>query len=302
MGPVLQLESVSKSFHRKSFGKRTSIHAVRDVNLSLGRGEVLAIVGESGSGKSTLARLITHLESPTVGRILVDGLDAARLRRLSEKIQMVFQDPFGSLNPSHSVGYAISRPMLAHGKAVGKGKERVLALLETVGLTPAVEFYQKMPHELSGGQRQRVVIARVLGLNPQLLVLDEPTSMLDVSIGIDIMNLLLDIRQNEGLSMIFITHNLSSAWYMADNIAVMLGGQVVETGAASRIVHNPLHPYTRLLLSSSPDPRRVHAADAISPITNEDVVPHTSSGCPFQQRCPLVTNACKEGSIGRASW
>ena len=210
--PVLQLEGLEKGFR----SGRRSVKAVTDFNLEIKRGEVVGLVGESGSGKSTVARLVAQLHQPTSGTIRLNGQPlparptGRALLEYRRKVQMIFQDPFMSLNPTHTVGYALSRPLEIHGLARGRDTApAVLALLERVGLAPASMWTQKFPHELSGGQRQRVGIARALAVQPALILADEPTSMLDVSIRLDIMNLMLDLRDQEGLSYLFITHDLA---------------------------------------------------------------------------------------------
>src|SRR5699024_6905206 len=207
------------------------------------------------SGKSTIARLITHLIPLTKGEVLFEGKNIENLaKELPEKVQMIFQDPFAALNPSHTIGYIIEKPLKIRKKTKKSLKKQVLELLTLVGLTMATDVVDKYPHQLSGGQKQCVVIAKVLGLEPEVIIADEPTSMLDVSIGVDIMNLLLDLKKEKDLSYIIITHNLGDARYMAERILVMYAGQIVEIGAVEEVINNPKHPYSRLLLESSPDP------------------------------------------------
>lgn len=299
--PLLELRQVGKVFQSGSVLHKSRFRAVSDVDLALYPGEVLGIVGESGSGKSTLARMITNLITPTSGDILLDGDSIVRnkavQRNLPKVLQMVFQDPFGALNSNHTVGYSVGRPLQIQKRVQGKTefRQKVIELLMKVGLTPADEFFEKMPHELSGGQKQRVMIARVLGLQPKLIVLDEPTSMLDVSMGIDIMNLLLDLKEEKNLSYIFITHNIASARYMADRIAVMFAGHVMETGHADDVIQHPKHPYTKLLLASSPDPWNSEATTI--QLNEKQISRLPESGCAFQFRCPLVTERCRDKKI-----
>src|SRR5690606_12100645 len=264
----------------------------KDVSFNLHEDEVIAIVGESGSGKSTTARILTNLIKSTSGDVLLDGVsiyDKSLRKLLPEKIQMIFQDPFAALNPHHTVGYAIGRPLVLKHKTEGSVREKVIELLERVGLTPAEDFIEKYPFQLSGGQKQRVVIARVLGLEPEVIIADEPTSMLDVSIGIEIMNLLLDLKEKRKLSYILITHNLGSARYMADRIMVMYAGEIVEIGDSEEIVKNPKHPYTKLLLHSSPDPWKDENIEMEIIEPTDSTLPAT--GCSFQHRCPFATEA-----------
>jgi peptide/nickel transport system ATP-binding protein len=275
------------------------VHAVDDVSLALRAGQVMAVVGESGSGKSTLARLLTRLITPTAGELLLDGHPVARAgrRRLdyAKTVQMVLQDPFASLNPVHDVHYHLSRPFKVHGLArTGADLDgKVAAVLERVSLTPADLFMHKYPHELSGGQRQRVAIARALAVEPRVLVADEPVSMLDVSIRLGVLNLLADLRDREQLAILYITHDIASARYLADTVVVMYAGQVVESGPAVQVTDSPAHPYTQLLLSAAPDPERV------TPVTLRGAGAPPSavappSGCRFRLRCPHAMPICAE--------
>lgn len=293
--PLLHVNELGKMFSTRTMFRKKQFRAVHDVSFTLEPGEVLAIVGESGSGKSTIARMLTNLLPATSGDIVYNGqalADSKQLRKnLPTFVQMIFQDPFAALNPHHTIGYIIGRPMQVQDNWDGDLRQRVLELLQKVGLTPAEDFIDKYPYQLSGGQKQRVVIAKVLGLTPKVIVADEPTSMLDVSIGVDIMNLLLDLKDKENLAMILITHNLGSARYMADRIMVMYAGQMMECGPAEALIQNPQHPYTKLLLYSSPDPWReqTEAFEVIDPQGRE--IP--STGCSFQHRCPYVTETCR---------
>ncbi len=276
------------------------LRAVDGVSFAVGAGEALAIVGESGSGKSTVARVIARLYAPTSGQVIVAGQDISRLRGAAlrdarSRVQMVFQDPFASLNPVHTVEYHLRRPMDLRRKpqASTERKLRVHHLLETVGLTPPELYLPKFPHELSGGQRQRVAIARALALDPLLLLADEPTSMLDVSIRIGILNLLRDLVRNQHLAMVYITHDLAGARYVAQHTLVLYAGQVVEEGPTGQVIDEALHPYTRLLLSSvpvpitSPRPEPVPARGEIPDMTAPP------SGCRFHPRCPFAMDVCR---------
>jgi peptide/nickel transport system ATP-binding protein len=260
MSVLLQAFNVSKTFASRALFRKNKHDAVRDVSFVLHPGEVLAIVGQSGSGKSTLARMIVNLIAPTSGEIKFLG-QSVQHRKASERLnsaqqlQMIFQDPFETMNPNHTVEMLIGRPLQLHGHR-GDVRPQVLELLVKVGLTPAEDFIMKYPFQLSGGQRQRVMIARALSIRPKVIVADEPTSMLDISIGIDIMNLLLDLKDEFDLSLIWITHNLASARYMANRIMVMNEGSMVETGDVDEVIRNPQHPYTKKLLLASPDPWR----------------------------------------------
>jgi peptide/nickel transport system ATP-binding protein len=254
--PILEVRGLTKDF-----GRRPPLRAVDDVNFALGQGAVTALVGESGSGKSTVARLISRLYAPTSGSIIFRGEDVTRIRgrrallAYRSEVQMIFQDPFASLNPVKRVQHHIERPLRIHGLASrGQVDARVEALLEQVGLVPPDEIAQKYPHELSGGQRQRVAIARALAVEPSVVLADEPISMLDVSIRIGLLNLIGDLKRELGIAFLYITHDLASARYIADEVLVMYAGRVVEQGPTDAVLQTPLHEYTKLLLSAVPDP------------------------------------------------
>ncbi|MEU0884316.1 ABC transporter ATP-binding protein [Lentzea sp. NPDC005914] len=272
------------------------VRAVQDVSIVLRRGRVTALVGESGSGKSTVAKLLARLVDPTAGEILLDGKKVRRVREYRRKVQMVFQDPFASLNPVHTIRYHLTRPLKIH-----KRPETVEQLLERVNL-PA-DFASRYPHELSGGQRQRVAIARALAAHPEVLLADEPVSMLDVSIRLGVLNLLLDLKERLKLAVLYITHDIASARYFADETFVMYGGQIVEGGDSESVTQKPAHPYTQLLIESAPDPERaVVALDA--PV---EEVAAVSAGCQFAARCPKVqarcwTDAPPRSDVGEGHW
>ena len=275
------------------------VHAVENVSIALPEAQVTAVVGESGSGKSTLARLLARLIIPTAGELLLEGRPIAASsrgrREYARQVQLVLQDPFASLNPVHDVRYHLARPLQVHGLADrAAGLDGTIAgLLERVALTPADQFTRKYPHELSGGQRQRVAIARALAVQPRVLLADEPVSMLDVSIRLGILNLLGDLRERDGLAILYITHDIASARYLADTIIVMYAGQVVESGAAQAVTDQPEHPYTRLLLSAAPDPDRTSPAvlgDRAAPPSLAAPPP----GCRFHPRCPHAMAICAD--------
>jgi peptide/nickel transport system ATP-binding protein len=260
--PPLEVRNLSKYFPAGgSLFRRKELRAVDDVSFVLRPGTVTALVGESGSGKSTVARLIARLYVPNEGSIVFHGEDVARRRgrrallRYRSQVQMIFQDPFGSLNPVKRVEHHIARPLLVHGivprREVGA---RVRELLTSVGLVPADVIAQKYPHQLSGGQQQRVAIARALAVEPAVLIADEPISMLDVSIRIGILNLVLELKETRKIAFLYITHDLASARYVADEVLVMYAGKVVEQGPTEEVLRDPLHSYTRLLLSAVPNP------------------------------------------------
>jgi oligopeptide/dipeptide ABC transporter ATP-binding protein len=274
--------------------KHSLLSAVEDVDLEIGRGETLGLVGESGSGKSTVARLITRLIEPTRGQIAYDGHDitgigGGELRQLRRKIQIVFQDPYSSLNPRHSVRHIIGEGI----ESTVTRRERslrVAELLELVGLSPDV--LGRYPHEFSGGQRQRIVIARALAVRPECLVLDEPVSALDVSIQSKILNLLYDLRKQLSLTYLFISHDLSVVRHIADRVAVMYLGHVVETATKRQLYANPLHPYTQGLLSAVPSTK--HRSTARTTIAGEIQSPiDIPAQCRFASRCPRVIDRCK---------
>ena len=254
--PILALDNVSKIFGRAD----NPLYAARDVTFSLHSGRTLALVGESGSGKTTAARLIMREYAPDRGQLLFRGAplgraDSKALKAYRSSVQMVFQDPFASLNPAHTIHYHLDRPLRLHQRNLSRAQRRaaVEQLLARVKLDPA-QLMAKFPHELSGGQRQRISIARALAVNPQVIVADEPTSMLDVSVRLGILNLLNDMKRQLGLALLYITHDIATARYVAEDIMVMYAGQIVEWGDMEAVLGNPQHPYTRLLLSAVPDP------------------------------------------------
>jgi peptide/nickel transport system ATP-binding protein len=275
------------------------VHAVDNVSLTLAEARVTAVVGESGSGKSTLARLLCRLLRPTSGQLLFEGrrlpVSARGRREYARQVQMVLQDPFSSLNPVHEIRYHLARPLQVH-RLVAPGTsldDAVAGLLERVALTPADQFLRKFPHELSGGQRQRVAIARALAVQPRVLLADEPVSMLDVSIRLGVLNLLADLRDRERLAILYITHDIASARYLADTIVVMYAGQVVESGPAEAITDEPAHPYTQLLLSAAPDPDRIKPP-ALGARGAPPSLVAPPSGCRFHPRCPHAMAICAD--------
>lgn len=267
--PLLEIDNASKIFHLKPmFGAAKEVVAMRNVSLTLEKGRALAIVGESGSGKSTIGRSVTRLFHLTDGAIRFKGRDISQINSRAEKlaysqaVQMVFQDPFAALNPAHSIRHHLERPIKLHKKLSGAALEKAVAeVLADVELDPSVTL-EKFPHELSGGQRQRVNLARALAVGAELIVADEPTSMLDVSIRKSVLGLMERMKSERGITFLYITHDIATAHYLAEDVAVMFAGQVVEWGPSTMVVANPAHPYTKVLLNAVPDPSMRFVADA----------------------------------------
>jgi peptide/nickel transport system ATP-binding protein len=301
--PVLEARGLTKHFRvysRAARGQRRFrgvVHACEDASLVLEAGRVTALVGESGSGKTTLARMLARLIAPTRGEILLAGkpVPRRRLRGYRHKVQIVFQDPFASLNPIHSVRYHLSRPLRIHHRARGKAavEAAVEAVLTRVKLEPPEQFADKLPHELSGGQRQRVAIARALAAGPTVLLADEPVSMLDVSIRLGVLNLLGELRDVEGLAILYVTHDIASARYFADTMTVMYAGRVVESGPSLEVTDHPAHPYTQLLLDAAPDPERT-GPRVIEARGSAPSLIAPPPGCRFHPRCPYAMPVCSE--------
>ena len=307
--PLLEAVHLRKVFPlgRKLFGPARSVKAVEDVSLALRPGRSTALVGESGSGKTTVARLLAQMYLPTEGSIrfdgkLVKGKGARAQRRYRRCVQLIFQDPFSSLNPIHRVRYHLSRPLRLHGHAHNEAEETQLikALLERVNLVPAEQFIDKYPHQLSGGQRQRVAIARALAAKPTVLLADEPVSMLDVSIRLEVLNLLNRLKEEDRLALLYITHDIASARYFADETLVMYAGQMVEGGPSEAVIQQPKHPYTQLLLRAAPDPDREIQKDqrSAASLPNARGEPpsliNPPTGCRFHPRCPFAMPVCRE--------
>ena len=300
VSPLLSVQNLVKNFElRASKGFRKSkriVQAVSDVSFDVDTGKTLGIVGESGSGKTTVGRSILQLITPTSGSVVFDGHDLTtlsfdELRTVRRQMQIVFQDPFASLDPKMTVGSSIAEPLVVQGIA-GDHKDRVSELLDLVGLAP--DHARRFPHEFSGGQRQRVGIARALALDPKLIVLDEPVSALDVSIQAGVVNLFADLQIRLGMSFVFIAHDLSVVRHIADDVAVMYLGKIVEIGNKNSVYNNPSHPYTKALLSAVPLPdpkversrhRIMLEGDVPSPV-------NPPSGCRFRTRCWKATELC----------
>jgi oligopeptide/dipeptide ABC transporter ATP-binding protein len=297
---TLEVRGLTKDFSIRSGLRHSRFRAVDNVSFTLAPGRTVALVGESGSGKSTVARMIARLEKPTAGGITATGPDGRRVaeRAYRDHVQMVFQDPFASLNPFHTVEHHLARPLKLHGRARGKADvaQKVEQLLERVNLTPAADIAQRRPHELSGGMRQRVAIARALAPGAQVVIADEPVSMLDVSIRLGVLNLLARLQREDDLAVLYITHDLATARHFSDDILVMYRGRVVERGPADEVILNPRHPYTRILAAAAPNPdardrARLTEALGIEP-AGGSTLPGDDPGCTFRDRCPMAFEAC----------
>lgn len=280
---IIELDHVTKQFR--------SVRAVSDVSLRVVSGENVCLVGESGSGKTTIARMIMGLEPCSTGNIKVDGHPVRKAGQLSKELQMVFQDPFSSFNPRHTIGYALIRALqVGAGLDKRAARSRAIDLLDRVGLHPAEEVLSRFPDEISGGQRQRASIARAVGGGAQFIVADEPTSMLDVSVASRILQLFRELMSLQ-VNYLFITHNLAVARYIADRIIVLYRGEVMEEGPADEVVTNPKHPYTKLLLECTPDPSRPDR-ERSERIAEPNLPGGQAAWCSYASRCPYRSEAC----------
>jgi len=300
MTELLRTRGLSRHFRVGGTFSGKRLHAVDDVDLTINSREIIALVGESGSGKSTIARLLARVYRPTAGEIIYQGRSLETLRRRKDllayrgDVPMVFQDPFSSLNPAYRVKHGILRGLILHRPdldAAGRHAEAV-RVVEAVGLRPAGEVLERYPYQLSGGQRQRIGFAQALAYRPKLIIADEPVSMLDVSIRIGLLNVMEALREDEGVSILYITHDIASARYLSDRIAVMYGGHIVESGPTEAVLGDPKHPYTQLLLSAVPDPRAPLDPAAIVDRGEPPRVVDPGPGCRFCGRCPLAIERC----------
>ncbi len=299
--PMLEVSQLFKHFAvRQSVFRRASgaVKAVDGISFTLRRGEVLAIVGESGCGKTTIARTLIGLETPTAGRMTFNGRligTEITLRQLCLRAQMVFQDPYESLDPRMTIGETVEEPLVVHriGLTYQERLGRVKSALEDAGLRPAADFLLRYPHELSGGQRQRVVIAGAMVLEPELLIADEPVSMLDVSIRAEILNLLNDLRRQRGIGIVFITHDLGTVASFADKIAVMYLGRMVEDGPTIEVLRDARHPYTKALLSVVPVPNPMLRREKLILQGETPNAANVPTGCRFHPRCPVCVDECR---------
>ena len=304
-GTLLEMRNLKMHFPIKAGVLRRTVghvKAVDGVDLEIKKGETLGLVGESGCGKSTLARLVLRLLEPTEGEVLFEGedilhYDRRRMLDVRRNMQIIFQDPYASLNPRMSVGNIIAEPLKTHkvsGSSAPERKKRVQELLEVVGLSP--EHYNRYPHEFSGGQRQRIGVARAIALNPRLIICDEPVSALDVSIQAQVVNLLQDLQKEFDLTYVFIAHDLSVVKHISDRVAVMYLGKIVEVADRKDLYDTPRHPYTASLLSAIPvpDPRKERARQRVVLTGDVPSPANPPSGCSFHTRCPRAQNYCKE--------
>ena len=295
---LLRAEHLTKHFKIGGTLARHTLHAVDDVSFSIGRREIVALAGESGSGKSTIARLLARVYKPTAGEISYEGKPLSRLRsrrdrlRYSGQVPMVFQDPFSSMNPVFRVSHGVLRGLKLHRPELSESQRRDEAarVFEVVGL--GAEMLQRFAYELSGGQRQRVGFAQALVTRPKLILADEPVSMLDVSIRIGLLNLMATLRDTMGVSILYITHDIASARYVADRLIVMYAGQIAESGPIEEVLADPRHPYTQLLVSAVPDPRAPLSVSAEADQGEPPKVIDPTPGCRFRFRCPIAIDKC----------
>ncbi|CAK4075017.1 ABC transporter ATP-binding protein [Vibrio sp. 16] len=298
---ILSVKNLVKDFPLGQSVKSNLMRAVNDVSFELRKGEALAIVGESGSGKSTGARVLTRIYDKTGGNVEFKGQELSEYIKehgeleYARQVQMIFQDPFGSLNPVHTIYHHIARPLMIHNRASKEAiPQLVYELLDLVGLSPVKETAEKYPHELSGGQRQRVAIARAIAVDPEVILADEPISMLDVSVRLGILNLMSDLKDKHGISFMYITHDIATARYFAEKTAVMYVGHMVEWGNSDSVTQNPQHPYSQLLLSAVPEVGNSGKRELMAKKGGIPLWKPSSVGCPFASRCLKATEQCTQ--------
>lgn len=306
---LVRLEHVTKHFPVQSGfiavllskGNVPAVHAVDDVSFTIRKGEVFGLAGESGSGKSTVGRLVLRLHEPTSGQVFFEGqnindLHEEEMRRLRARMQLVFQDPLASLNPRMTIGQTIQHPVEIHLSKLSKNeqKQRVLDILTAVGMNPPESFYDLFPHQISGGQRQRIVLARALVTNPELIVADEPIAMADVSVRSLLLDLMMKLKKEFDLTYLFITHDLATAKYVCDRIAILYLGRMCELGPIHEVYEKPAHPYTRALLQAVPVPDPLHRRKEPMPVGEIPSAINPPSGCRFHPRCPIAIEKCSQ--------
>ncbi len=298
--PLLEARALTRHFGVGGFRRRQQLHAVDDASFAIHEREIVALVGESGSGKSTVARLLARVYPPTSGDILYRGRPLTELRGRKENlgyrsdVPMVFQDPFSSLNPAHRVSHGILRGLTLHRPELNarQRQDEAERVVTAVGLSPAAEILDRFPYELSGGQRQRIGFAQALAYRPKVILADEPVSMLDVSIRIGLLNVMASLRESEGVSFLYITHDIASARYVADRLIVMYAGHMVESGPIENVLADPRHPYTQLLVAAVPDPRSPLTVTSEMAEGEPPKVVDPQPGCRFRDRCPLAIDIC----------
>lgn len=293
--PLLQVEGLGVQFPRGGWPRPSMLRAAHEVSFTVNAGEVVALVGESGSGKSTIGKVIARLQQADTGNVLLDGeslaVTTSRRARAGTraKVQMIFQDPYASLNPVHTILHHIARPLRLHGCSAADVRARAVALLEAAGLSPGEDFVDRKPNALSGGQRQRVAIARALAPDPRLLVADEPTASLDVSVRMEVLTLLRRLQTERQMGVLLITHDLAGARWIAAHVVVLYAGQIMEQGPTEHVLRAPRHPYTRLLVAAA-----AHTPGPLPGGLGPPPVVDPPPGCPFAARCPVATVACHE--------
>ena len=298
--PLLRVERMSRHFKIGNALSQRTLHAVDDMSFTVGEREIVAIAGESGSGKSTVARVLAKIYKPTSGEAYFQGKPLSAIRSRQARLHytglvpMVFQDPFASINPVFRVSHGVMRALKLHRPELTSEQRltEAVRVFDAVGLNPGAEVLQRYPHELSGGQRQRVGFAQALAMRSKLILADEPVSMLDVSIRIGLLNLMTQLRDEQGVSILYITHDIASARYVADRLIVMYAGQIAEQGPVEEVLASPKHPYTQLLLSAVPDPRADLNVGAETDRGEPPRVINPTPGCRFRWRCPLAIDVC----------